>query len=267
MRMMIGLLAVLIFASVPISTLAATYSGPAPADEYFGPHHQSILEIRNRLDRMDSKTDRELMDANAVVELDDIAASVNDWRAQYPQDPWLPRTYGRLLRTYHRAGASSTDRAVATLNEMKTAYPDAPETAAVVAMTFGGENAAPAEFADAAPIDTPAYQQPTYQQQPVYQQPAYQQIPSYAQPVYAQPVYAQPVYAQPVYAQPVYVQPVATGPMLAPVTTAMPPLSPSGAWARFDSMRPAAQAPARAPATKTTVTTTVTTTTSTGGPR
>ncbi len=256
MRMMIGLLAVLIFASVPFSTLAATYSGPAPADEYFGPHHQSILEIRNRLDRMDTKSDRELMDANAVVELDDIAVSVSDWHAQYPEDPWLPRTYARLLRTYHRAGASSTDRAVASLNEMKTAYPDAPETTAVVAMTFGGESAAPAELADAAPVAAPVYQQPAYQQQPVYQQPAYQQVPSYAQPVYAQPVYAQPVYAQPVYAQP----------MLVPVASAMPPLSPSGAWARFDSMRPAVQAPARAPATKTTVTTTVTTTTSSGGP-
>src|SRR5208283_2031453 len=100
---------------------------PAPADEYFGPHHQSILEIRNRLDRMDTKSDRELMDANAVVELDDIAVSVSDWHAQYPEDPWLPRTYARLLRTYHRAGASSTDRAVASLNEMKIAYPDAPE--------------------------------------------------------------------------------------------------------------------------------------------
>lgn len=256
MRTMIGLLAVLIFASVPFTTLAATYSGPAPADEYFGPHHQSILEMRNRLDRMDTKSDRELMDANAVVELDDIAASVSDWRSQYPQDPWLPRTYARLLRTYHRAGASSTDRAVATLNEMKTAYPDAPETAAVVAMTFGSESANQAEFADAAPVDAPAYQQPAYQQ-PVYQQP--QQLPSYAQPVYAQPVYAQPVYAQPVYAQP-----MAAGPMLVPVTTAMPPMQPSGAWARFNNMRSTPAAPA--PATKTTVTTTVTTTTSTGGP-
>jgi hypothetical protein len=242
MRTMIGLLAVLIFASVPFSTLAATYSGPAPADEYFGPHHQSILEIRNRLDRMDSKSDRELVDSNAVVELDDIAASISDWRAQYPQDPWLPRTYGRLLRTYHRAGASSSDRAVAMLNEMQSAYPDAPETSAIVAMTFGGAGAASADFADAAPA--PVYQQPVYQQ-PVYQQPVYQ-VPSYAQPVYAQPV--------------------ATGPMLVPVASAMPPLMPSGAWARFDSMRTAPGAPAPAPATKTTVTTTVTTTTSSGGP-
>ncbi len=238
MRTMIGLLAVLIFASVPLSTLAATYSGPAPADEYFGPHKQSILEIRNRLDRMDAKSDRELVDSNAVVELDDVAASISDWRSQYPQDPWLPRTYARLLRTYHRAGASSSDRAVAMLNEMQSAYPDAPETTGVVAMTFGGGSAASLEFADAAPV----------YQQPVYQQPAYQQ----------------PVYQQPVYAQPVYQQPMAVAPMLIPVTTAMPPLSPSGAWARFNNMRSAPAAPA--PQTKTTVTTTVTTTTSSGGP-
>ncbi|HTZ53609.1 MAG TPA: hypothetical protein VMB20_00990 [Candidatus Acidoferrum sp.] len=237
--MMIGLLAVLIFAGVPISTLAATYSGPAPADEYFGPHHQSILEIRNRLDRMDAKSDRELVDGNAVVELDDIAASISDWRSQYPEDPWLPRTYARLLRTYHRAGASSSDRAVAMLNDMKSAYPDAPETAAVIAMTFGGAGAAPMEFADAAPVSEPEYQQP------VYQQPAYQ---------------------QPTYAQPVYQQPVAVAPMLIPVATAMPPLLPSGAWARFDNMRGAPAPQAAAPMTKTTVTTTVTTTTTSGGP-
>lgn len=242
MRTMIGLLAVLIFASVPISTLAATYSGPAPADEYFGPHHQSILEIRNRLDRMDTKSDRELVNDNAVVELDDISASISDWRSQYPQDPWLPRTYARLLRTYHRAGASSTDRAVAMFGEMKAAFPDAPETTAVIAMTYGNENAAPEEFADAAPVAAPEYQQPVYQQ----------------------PVYQQPVYAQPVYAQPVYAQPVATGPVLIPVATSLPPMSPSGAWARFNSMRSTPAAPA--PATKTTVTTTVTTTTSSGGP-
>jgi hypothetical protein len=145
--MMIGLLAVLIFAGVPFSTPAATYSGPAPADEYFGPHKQSILEIRNRLDRMDAKSDRELIDQNAVVELDDIAASVSDWRTQYPNDPWLPRAYARLLRDYHRVGASSSDQAVATLGEMKTAYPDAPETSEVIAMTFAGGTLVPVPVA------------------------------------------------------------------------------------------------------------------------
>lgn len=237
MRTMIGLLAVLIFASVPFSTLAATYSGPAPADEYFGPHHQSILEIRNRLDRMDARSDRELVDSNAVAELDDIAASVSDWRSQYPQDPWLPRVYARLLRCYHRAGAASSDTAVAMLNDMKAAYPDAPETSAVVAMIYGGDNEASSELADATPV---------------------------AQPVYQQPTYAQPVYQQPSYAQPIYPQPMSAGPVLIPVATVLPPLSPSGAWARFDSMRtPTA---AVAPVTKTTVTTTTVTSTTTTSP-
>ena len=143
MRTMIGLLAVLIFAGVPFSTPAATYSGPAPADEYFGPHKQSILEIRNRLDRIDTKSDRELIDENAAVELDDIAASVSDWRSQYPNDPWLPRFYARLLHDYHRVGASSSDRAIAMLDEMKTAYPDAPETSEVIAMTYAGGTLVP----------------------------------------------------------------------------------------------------------------------------
>jgi len=243
MRTMIGLLAGLIFASIPFSVLAGTFSGPAPADEYFGPHHQSVLEIRNRLDRMDTKSDRELVDGNAVVELDDIAASVSDWHAQYPEDPWLPRTYARLLRDYHRAGAASDDRAVAMLNEMKAAYPDAPETAATIAMVYGGGSGA--ELADSAPVDDSSAYQPAYQQ-PAYQQPVYQ-----PQPVYQQPVYAAPAYGQPV---------------LMPVATAVPPMLPSGAWARFDAMRaPAAAAPATS-RTKTTVTTTVTTTTTTSTP-
>lgn len=138
MRTLIGLLAVMFLAGVPFTALAASNSGPAPADEYFGPHHQSVLEIRNRLDRMDSKTDRELIDNNAVVELDDIAASISDWHQQYPNDPWLPRSYARLLRDYHRAGSSSSEHAAAMLDEMKTAYPDAPETSATVAMIYGG---------------------------------------------------------------------------------------------------------------------------------
>ena len=155
MRTMIGLLAVLIFAGVPMSALAATYSGPAPADEYFGPHKQSILEIRNRLDRLDGKSDQEMIDSNASVELDDVSASVSDWHQQYPDDPWLPRTYARLLRDYHRIGASSSDRAVAMLGEMKTAYPDAPETSAVIAMTYAGGTVVAVPVEVAVPVAVP----------------------------------------------------------------------------------------------------------------
>jgi hypothetical protein len=136
MRTLIGLVAALIFAGLPFAASAAVYSGSAPADEYFGPHKQSILEIRNRLDRLEQKAPRELIASNSVVELDDLAASISDWHAQYPNDPWLPRSYARLLRTYSRAGFSTSDQAVASLNEMQDAYPDAPETSDI-AMLYG----------------------------------------------------------------------------------------------------------------------------------
>jgi hypothetical protein len=52
-----------------------------------------------------------------------------------------------LLRDYHRVGASSSDQAVATLGEMKTAFPDAPETSEVIAMTFAGGTLVPVPVA------------------------------------------------------------------------------------------------------------------------
>jgi|GEM_PF-2119513 hypothetical protein len=152
MRTTTGLLAVLLFAGVPFTAPAASYYGSAPADEYFGPHQQSVLEIRNRLDRMDERSGREMLDENVVAELDDIAASVSDWRSQYPNDPWLPRTYARLLRDYHRAGAASTPHAVACLGEMRAAYPDAPETSVTVAMIYGNAPDVPMVFAAGQPV-------------------------------------------------------------------------------------------------------------------
>ena|SRR5579863_68106 len=137
MRLTPGLLAILVFACAPLSALAQNV-GPAPADEYFGPHHQSILEIRNRLDRLDRKTDREMYDSNVVTEIDDIDASVVDWQRQYPSDPWLPHAFARLMRSYHRAGAASSPRAVAALDLMRRSYPDSDETSAAVAMVYGG---------------------------------------------------------------------------------------------------------------------------------
>jgi hypothetical protein len=140
MRLTLGLLAILFCAIAPAGALAQTSSGPAPADEYFGPHHQSILEIRNRLDRFDRKSDREMLDGSAVTEIDDLNTSIADWQHQYPNDPWLPHAMARLMRCYHRAGAASTPRAVAALDLMRSAYPDSDETTATVAMIFGGSD-------------------------------------------------------------------------------------------------------------------------------
>jgi hypothetical protein len=137
MRFTLGLLAILTFACAPLSAWAQN-AGPAPADEYFGPHHQSILEIRNRLDRLDRRSDREMYDSTVLTEIDDIDESVVDWQHQYPADPWLPHTFARLMRSYHRAGAASSPKAVAALDLMRHAYPDSDETSSAVAMVYGG---------------------------------------------------------------------------------------------------------------------------------
>ena len=144
MRIMTGLLAVILLAGSPLSAPANSYAGgPAPADEYFGPHHQSILEIRNRLDRFDTKTNMEMLQLGVVTELDDISYSISEWRHQYPNDPWLPHAYARLLYSYHRAGAVSTPRAGVMLAEMRSSYPDRPETGATIAMIYGNAYGTP----------------------------------------------------------------------------------------------------------------------------
>jgi hypothetical protein len=138
MRYLTGLLAVLLAAGLPLCAPAATFApGPAPADEYFGPHHQSILEIRNRLQSFDRKSDAQMLHPGVVTELDDIAYSIGDWHHQYPNDPWLPHAYAELLYCYHRAGALSTPHARVALDEMRSSYPDAPETSETIAMIYG----------------------------------------------------------------------------------------------------------------------------------
>jgi hypothetical protein len=136
MRKTLGLVALFLLGS-PLAAAAQPNYESAPADEYFGPHHQSILEIRNRLDRMDGRSDTEMLDPGIVVELDDINTSIVDWHRQYPADPWLPHTFARLLRSYHRAGAASTPRAIAALELMRRTYPNSDETARTVAIVYG----------------------------------------------------------------------------------------------------------------------------------
>lgn len=143
MRRTLGLLGLFLLGGAPLAAVAQPNVESAPADEYFGPHHQSILEIRNRLNRMDERSDGEMLEPNIVTELDDINTSILDWHRQYPADPWLPRTFARLLRSYHRAGAASTPRAIAALELMRRTYPNSEETARAVAMIYGDTDQAP----------------------------------------------------------------------------------------------------------------------------
>ena len=90
--------------SVALPAHAKVVPGCAPADEYFGRLHASILEIRNRLDRMEMRSDRDMRDRRIASELKDITDEVADWQEKYPRDPWLPRMRMRLMQSYHRAG-------------------------------------------------------------------------------------------------------------------------------------------------------------------
>jgi hypothetical protein len=137
MRKIIGLLAAFLFSGSPADAQAQIVPGSAPADEYFGAHHESILGIRNRLDRLDVRADADMYTPTTMMELDDLQSALLDWQHQYPSDPWLPHFFARLLNNYQRAGGGSTPRAQEAFTHMQSAYPNAQETANCVAMGYG----------------------------------------------------------------------------------------------------------------------------------
>ena len=85
----------------PIAARAA--GGPAPADEYFGPFKESILEVRNRLIRFEGDADRVL--ARQIRGIDVLEVTIEDWYRKYPRDPWIRDFSRRLARLYARAHA------------------------------------------------------------------------------------------------------------------------------------------------------------------
>lgn len=97
----------------------------APADEYFGRLKESVIEIRNRLDALDQRTDDEMLEPETVHNLDDLQDAIRDWQHKYPRDPWLPGFLNRLVRDYQRAGAASTPEGLETIALLQTNYPDA----------------------------------------------------------------------------------------------------------------------------------------------
>ncbi len=82
----------------------AMFHRMAPADEYFGRFKESILEIRNRLDAFDRRSNAEMRAPGTRRALDNLQDAIHDWKHKYPQDPWLPRSLHRLHRDYQRAG-------------------------------------------------------------------------------------------------------------------------------------------------------------------
>lgn len=213
MRKALFAIAILLVSSTQIAR-ADVSAGSAPADEYFGPYKQSVLEIRNRLNDYDALDPRSMIDPSVSGYLDHLQVAVRDWQSKYPRDPWLPRIWSHLIREYWRAGQSSSRPGMAALAVMRSSFPDSPETSATVALVYGSNRALDNLAADRPESQAYVARQPVYQQQayqpsyaqpePAYQQPEYQQ-PADQQPEY-QPQYQQPAYQQPEY-QPQYQQP------------------------------------------------------------
>jgi hypothetical protein len=88
---------------------AAAHTGPAPADEYFGPFHESILGIRNHLVDLERKNDGELREHIRGIDNEEVACEA--WERQYPNDRWLPGFFSRILTLYARGDARNATRA------------------------------------------------------------------------------------------------------------------------------------------------------------
>jgi hypothetical protein len=84
-----------------LAPLACRASGPAPADEYFGPFKESVLEIRNRLMAFERDADWHLQ--RNIRGIDTLEVTIEDWYHKYPRDPWIPGFASRLTHVYARA--------------------------------------------------------------------------------------------------------------------------------------------------------------------
>ncbi len=113
----------------------------APADEYFGPTKQSVLEIRNRLNDFDKRDARSMLDSDVAVYLDHLQLAIRDWQRQYPRDPWLPYMIAHLVREYWRAGQVSGQGGTSALADLRSSYPDWPITNETVAMVYNANRA------------------------------------------------------------------------------------------------------------------------------
>ncbi len=140
MRKVLIAFAVLLVVGVQAARADVTPNA-APADEYFGPYRQSVLEIRNRLNDYDRLDPNTMLDPSVGGYLDHLQLAIRDWQHKYPGDPWLPRMLGHLMREYWRAGEASSPTGLAALAFMRAVYPDAEITTETVTLVYGSNPA------------------------------------------------------------------------------------------------------------------------------
>ena len=79
MRKVLLAVAVLLVACMQVARADAGRNA-APADEYFGPYQQSVLEIRNRLNDFDQRDTGAMLDPSVPGELNHLQLAIRDWQ-------------------------------------------------------------------------------------------------------------------------------------------------------------------------------------------
>jgi hypothetical protein len=72
----------------------------APADEYFGRAHMSILEIGNRIHDTTYRAAHGVPASQLLSQNELIEDAVRDWESKYPADPWLPLDAAQVVHLY-----------------------------------------------------------------------------------------------------------------------------------------------------------------------
>ena len=159
---MIGRLGVAFAAALLLNAALPAVASPtrlAPADAYFGRQGLSILGLRNAIRDITLREDLQYADDGPVLyrKLLIVEDAMNDWRAQYPYDSWLPRLGYALGRAWMKLEyANARDHAEYTLGWVIANYPSSAIAPWAMALRNAAGVLATADRRDPAiPIDVP----------------------------------------------------------------------------------------------------------------
>ncbi|MBV9271792.1 MAG: hypothetical protein JO165_11905 [Candidatus Eremiobacteraeota bacterium] len=116
-----GVLALILAATMGQSQI----SDLAPADQYFGHTHLSILELRHRTMALKDDLHKARHRPNDIShDASTLTDAFFDWSSRFPKDPWLPRTGWDLATLYEELpGPDARDSALQLLHFIADHFP------------------------------------------------------------------------------------------------------------------------------------------------
>jgi hypothetical protein len=124
----LGFIFALLLLTFPVGALAGesgAASGPAPADEYFGSLHMSVLGVRNVLHDVGRHIEADPANGSRYLGMIVLTeTSIRDWESKYPADSWLPRSIYGLQHLYGKlSGPECARKALDVANWLIGHYP------------------------------------------------------------------------------------------------------------------------------------------------